>query len=139
MAGLKVVRLSARSRESVSTSVDFLSLHQVVDQLALQTKSELYKLALLKDVQGELSQKDELKYLKLRKQAERVILQNADVICTTCVGAGDTRLANFRFRQGQDARGLSTVSHPCLLYVLFSCPLISILHVSRLVMLCSSA
>lgn len=25
--------------------------------------------------------------------------QAADVICTTCVGAGDPRLKNFRFRQ----------------------------------------
>lgn len=29
---------------------------------------------------------------------EREILQSADVICCTCVGAGDPRLMNFRFR-----------------------------------------
>lgn len=99
LTGLKVVRLSAKSREAVSTSVDWLTLHHLVDQLALQTKSDLYKLQLLKDVQGELSAKDEEKYRKLRKQVEKVILQNADVICTTCVGCGDPRLENFRFRQ----------------------------------------
>jgi len=99
MTGLKVVRLAAKSREAVATSVDFLSLHHLVDQLALQTKSELYKLQLLKDVQGELSAKDEQRYRKLRKAMEKVILQNADVICTTCVGCGDPRLENFRFRQ----------------------------------------
>ena len=27
------------------------------------------------------------------------MLQNADVVCTTCVGAGDPRLTNFRFRK----------------------------------------
>lgn len=30
--------------------------------------------------------------------AEKELLQNADVICTTCVGAGDPRLSKFRFR-----------------------------------------
>lgn len=99
LTGLKVVRLAAKSREAVSTSVDFLTLHQLVDQLALQTKNELYRLQLLKDVAGELSAKDEARYRKLRKAVEKVILQNADVITTTCVGSGDPRLENFRFRQ----------------------------------------
>lgn len=98
--GLKVVRLSAKSRESARelvTDVDFLTLHNLVDQLALQTKSDLYKLQLLKSVQGELRVKDERRYMILRKAAEKQILSNADVICTTCVGAGDPRLSSFRF------------------------------------------
>ena len=98
--GLKVVRVAAKSREVVSTSVDFLTLHNLVDQLALQTKSEMYKLQLLKEVnQGELSAKDEKRYKQLRKAAERTILVNADVICTTLSGAGDGRLSSFRFHQ----------------------------------------
>lgn len=52
-------------------------------------------------MQGELSLKDEVRYRKLRKQMEKVILQNADVVTTTCVGCGDPRLENFRFRQGR--------------------------------------
>jgi len=35
----------------------------------------------------------------LKIQAEREILQAAEVICTTCVGAGDPRLSDLRFRQ----------------------------------------
>ena len=97
--GLKVVRVAAKSREVVASSVDFLSLHSLVDQLALQTKSELYKLQLLKEVQGELSAKDEKRYKQLRKKAEHAILVNADVICTTLSGAGDGRLSTFRFHQ----------------------------------------
>ena len=88
-------------QEAVPSSIEFLTLHHLVDQLALHTKNELYKLTLLKDVQGELSLKDEVRYRKLRKQMEKVILQNADVVTTTCVGCGDPRLENFRFRQGQ--------------------------------------
>lgn len=30
---------------------------------------------------------------------EREVLQAADVVCATCVGAGDPRLAHFRFRK----------------------------------------
>lgn len=48
---------------------------------------------------GELSSSDEKKYKALKRATEREIAQSADVICCTCVGAGDPRLANFRFRQ----------------------------------------
>ncbi|KAJ6934891.1 hypothetical protein NC651_009782 [Populus alba x Populus x berolinensis] len=39
------------------------------------------------------------KYKALKRATEREISQSADVICCTCGGAGDPRLANFRFRQ----------------------------------------
>lgn len=48
---------------------------------------------------GELSSADEKKYKALKRATEREIAQSADVICCTCVGAGDPRLSNFRFRQ----------------------------------------
>lgn len=96
--GLKVVRLCAKSREAVSSPVEFLTLHYQVRHLDTIDKSELHKLQLLKDEQGELSSQDEKRYKSLKRAAEREILQNADVICTTCVGAGDPRLGNFRFR-----------------------------------------
>lgn len=50
-------------------------------------------------ISGELSSSDEKKFKALKRATEREILQSADVICCTCVGAGDPRLANFRFRQ----------------------------------------
>ena len=58
---------------------------------------ELRKLQQLKDDQGELSATDEKRYRTLKRQCERELLQSADVICSTCVGAGDPRLAKFRF------------------------------------------
>jgi regulator of nonsense transcripts 1 len=97
--GLRVVRLSAKSREALSSSVDHLTLHTMVKSLDSPDKQELRKLQLLKESQGELIPADEKKYRRLRSQTEREILQAADVICTTCVGAGDPRLSNFRFRQ----------------------------------------
>jgi regulator of nonsense transcripts 1 len=64
LAGLKVVRVAARSRETVSSSVDFLTLHSQVHQLALAAghKAELRKLQLLKDELGELKPTDERRY-----------------------------------------------------------------------------
>ncbi|MBA0768245.1 hypothetical protein Gotri_017062 [Gossypium trilobum] len=97
--GLKVVRLCAKSREAVSSPVEHLTLHYQVRHLDTSEKSELHKLQLLKDEQGELSSSDEKKYKALKRATEREISQSADVICCTCVGAGDPRLANFRFRQ----------------------------------------
>eukprot|EP00002_Diphylleia_rotans_P028706 TRINITY_DN5798_c0_g1_i1.p1 TRINITY_DN5798_c0_g1~~TRINITY_DN5798_c0_g1_i1.p1 ORF type:complete len:1045 (-),score=214.30 TRINITY_DN5798_c0_g1_i1:796-3930(-) len=96
--GLKVVRICAKSRESVSSPVEFLTLHYQVKNLEDPEKSELNKLQMLKDEQGELSSADERKYKELKRSAEREILMNADVICSTCVGAGDPRLSNMRFR-----------------------------------------
>jgi regulator of nonsense transcripts 1 len=95
--GLKVVRLCAKSREAVSSPVEFLTLHYQVRHL--ESSSEYHKLQLLKDEQGELSSQDEKRYKSLKRSLEREILQNADVICCTCVGAGDPRVSHSRFRQ----------------------------------------
>mmetsp|Transcript_50845 Transcript_50845/g.135731 ORF Transcript_50845/g.135731 Transcript_50845/m.135731 type:complete len:1079 (-) Transcript_50845:507-3743(-) len=97
--GLKVVRLSAKSREAVASTVDFLTLHHQVRHLDTPDHQELQKLLALKDELGELSHMDEKKFKQSQNATERELLQAADVICTTCVGAGDPRLSNFRFKQ----------------------------------------
>lgn len=56
----------------------------------------------IQKITGELSSSDEKKYKALKRATEREISQSADVICCTCVGAGDPRLSNFRFRQVED-------------------------------------
>ena len=48
---------------------------------------------------GELSRVDKNKYKALKRVTEREITQSVDVICCTCVGAGDPTLSNFRFHQ----------------------------------------
>lgn len=93
---LKVVRLTAKSREALESSVAFLTLHR---QVANNTTSvELQKLIQLKNEQGELSSNDERKYKTLIRQCEKEILNAADVICATCVGCGDPRLSKLKFR-----------------------------------------
>ncbi|KAL7443031.1 hypothetical protein ACHAXM_008765, partial [Skeletonema potamos] len=94
--GLRVVRLASKTREATSSSVDHLCLHIMTP---LAAGDEYKKLQRLKDEVGELTERDQRKYMALRSRTEREILQAADVICCTCVGAGDPRLKNFRFRQ----------------------------------------
>ncbi|KJP87800.1 hypothetical protein AK88_02556 [Plasmodium fragile] len=97
--GLKVVRLCAKSREYVPSIADYLYLHNQMKLLKSDVGEELNKLLELKEEVGELSQKDERRLKKLIFFAEYKILLEADVICTTCVGAMDKRLKRFRFSQ----------------------------------------
>ncbi|BGO97603.1 ATP dependent helicase [Rhodotorula toruloides ATCC 204091] len=94
--GLKVVRVTAKSREALESSVSFLTLHAQVANS--DTHPELSKLIQLKQEQGELSSSDERKFKALTRMVEKEILTNADVICATCVGCGDPRLKNLKFR-----------------------------------------
>ncbi|XP_064459789.1 regulator of nonsense transcripts 1-like [Ornithodoros turicata] len=92
---LKVVRLCAKSREAINSPVSFLALHNQIRNM--EGHSELHKLQQLKDETGELSSSDEKRYRMLKKTCEKELLEAADVICCTCVGAGDPRLARFKF------------------------------------------
>eukprot|EP01060_Flectonema_neradi_P034843 TRINITY_DN6245_c0_g3_i1.p1 TRINITY_DN6245_c0_g3~~TRINITY_DN6245_c0_g3_i1.p1 ORF type:complete len:1030 (+),score=189.36 TRINITY_DN6245_c0_g3_i1:47-3136(+) len=99
--GLRVVRLCAKSRETVSSCVDHLTLHVQVQTLASSApvQTDLHKLQKLKNEIGELNAADDRRYLQCRRSVEMEILQTADVICTTTVNAGDNRLSKFRFKQ----------------------------------------
>jgi regulator of nonsense transcripts 1 len=71
--GLKVVRVTAKSREALDSPVSFLTLHEQVQNN--DTNIELQKLILLKQEQGELSASDERKYRSLTRACEKEILQ----------------------------------------------------------------
>jgi regulator of nonsense transcripts 1 len=93
--GLKVVRVSAKSREALESSVEFLTLHE---QIRNYDADPLFvKLSNIKK-DNELSQSDEKKYNTLKRKIERELLENADVVCCTCAGAGDPRLSKFIFQ-----------------------------------------
>ncbi|XP_065221727.1 regulator of nonsense transcripts 1-like isoform X2 [Planococcus citri] len=92
---LKVVRVMPKSREGIDSSVAFLALHNQLKNL--DRYSELKKLQQLRQETGELSAEDDKRYRVLKKSAERELLEAADVICCTCVGAGDPRLARMKF------------------------------------------
>jgi regulator of nonsense transcripts 1 len=98
--GLRVVRVAAKSREALGNSpVEFLTLHEQTKVFAQASNSELAKLYALREAAGELSGKDEARFRALKRTAERQLLVAADVVCCTCVGAGDPRLKASRFKQ----------------------------------------
>lgn len=119
LTGLKVVRLTAKSREDVETSVDFLSLHSQVH--LNDTNIELTRLLRLKAEVGELSGQDEKIIRRLTKAAEREILNNADVICCTCVGAGDPRLAKMKFRNVLIDESTQSAEPECMIPLVLGC------------------
>ena len=121
--GLKVVRLAAKSRENVDSNVEDLCLHNMVRSLGSDRgyRSELRKLFKLKDTVGELSASDERKFRTLSRRLERELLQNADVICSTCVGAGDPRLRSFRFRTVLIDEATQATEPECLIPVINGC------------------
>lgn len=122
MTGLKVVRVVAKSRESLPAgSVEHLSLHYQVRHLDDREESELNKLMRLRDELGELNERDDRRLKTLRRQTEKELLSAADVICTTCVAAGDPRMASIRFRcvlvdeatQATEPEALIPIVHGC--------------------------
>lgn len=117
--GLKVVRLTAKSREDVESSVSFLALHEQVRMN--DSNGELVKLAQLKSELGELSSQDEKKFKQLTKAAERDILHNADVVCCTCVGAGDPRLSKIKFRNVLIDESTQSAEPECMIPLVLGC------------------
>ena len=83
----------------MNTETEHLTLHNQVKQFAMLKKPELNRLTALREKQGDLVEKHDRRFRSLRRAAEREMLSSADVICCTCVGAGDPRLANYKFRQ----------------------------------------
>ena len=119
LTGLKTVRLTAKSREDVESRVSFLSLQEQVRMN--DSNVELAKLSQLKTELGELSSQDEKKFKQLTRAAEREILGNADVICCTCVGAGDPRLARLRFRTVLMDESTQAAEPECMIPLVMGC------------------
>jgi regulator of nonsense transcripts 1 len=91
ITGLKVVRLTANSGEMLGSTIAFLTLHQQVANST--TDIELQNSIMLKNNQD----KQTGNCTTFIGQCEQEILSAADVICCTCVGAGDPRLSKLKF------------------------------------------
>lgn len=121
LTGLRVVRLQAKSREEVAGAVEALTLQYQVKHLDIPEAAELRKLQQLRDELGELSTSDERKHQTLLRALEREVLHAADVVCATCVGAGDPRLAKFRFRRVLIDEATQAVEPEALIPLVMGC------------------
>lgn len=119
LTGLKVVRLTAKSREALDGPISFLTLHEQVANN--DTNIELQKLIQLKNEQGELSSSDERKYKALTRACEKEILSTADVICCTCVGCGDPRLSKIKFRTVLVDEATQAAEPECMIPLVMGC------------------
>jgi regulator of nonsense transcripts 1 len=104
-AGLNIVRLTSKAREEVASNVDFLCLHNMVPE----ANPEVKKLLLLRQEAGDLTPRDLNRLFRLRRRTELELLNLADVICCTCVGAGDPRLLDRSMKKGQKRRRFQQV------------------------------
>jgi len=69
-AGLKVVRICSKSREAVSSNVEFLTLHNQVRSLDIPEYQNLQTFFQLLEDAGELNPKDEKEFMSLKENAE---------------------------------------------------------------------
>uniref|UniRef100_A0A7S0YDA7 Upf1 domain-containing protein n=1 Tax=Polytomella parva TaxID=51329 RepID=A0A7S0YDA7_9CHLO len=95
--GLKVVRVCARSREHIESPVDNLTLHYQITRLPLASADRYRQLTQARAETGGLSEDQEAERCRLQLQLERMVLHEAEVVCTTCIGASDPRLGSLSF------------------------------------------
>jgi regulator of nonsense transcripts 1 len=116
---LKIVRMYSLSREFLaSPEVLPISLHELKSQ-ETQKEKKLADLVRRK-AKGERLESMEFEYYRKQLEAlEYGILSKADVICCTCIGAGDNRLKELKFEnvvvdectQGSEPEALIALSN----------------------------
>lgn len=73
------------------------------------------RLRQLRAERGMLSQSDERQLKMLQRNLEMEVLAAADVVCCTCVGAGDPRLAMYRFQHVLIDEATQAMEPECLI------------------------
>ena len=91
------MRLCARSRETIDSRVEHLTLHELVRITKNPLREKLRQFYDLIESYGSLTTEQETKFIALKQRIEKAILSKADVICTTCTTSFDKRLKDFQF------------------------------------------
>lgn len=121
LTGAKVVRVCSKSREIVSANAEPLTLHHQVRSLDIPQSRKLKDYLRLIEETGELSKEDEDSYKAHLRSCENIILDNADVICCTCVTSFDPRLKPYRFPFVLIDEATQAIESECLLPLLKGC------------------
>ena len=98
--GMNVSRVYARTREiieEIPAKLKSASLHEQVRNWIGSGYKRLRQLQALKDDDEWLSDKEEREYIKLQRKAEKDILTRVDIICCTCITAGDLRVSADKY------------------------------------------
>ena len=119
--GLRVVRLCAKSRETIASSVEKLTLHYQVQNLPTAENAEVQTLLKKRSHGQGLSSGEEKKMKHLVRQLEQELLRSADVICCTCVGAGDPRLRKLKFKSVLIDESTQATEPECLIPLVMGC------------------
>jgi len=109
LTGVKVVRLSAKSREHIGSSIEHLTLHAMVQRIengggdaasnAAAAEPGGAKRKVRKRPGGGGGGGGGGDGGKRKRKLEKELLAAADVVCCTCSGAGDPRLQGMKFRR----------------------------------------
>lgn len=118
--GINVVRLVSRSRETVSSMVEDICLHNIAVYVG-GDKGELYELNSEYQKTGQLPPDKMNRYQKLMATAERVILRHAEVVCCTCAAARDPRLMDLTFKNVLIDESTQACEPECLIPIVNGC------------------
>ena len=78
--------------------MEHLSLHNQLKKLNSKDYKRLFELLKKKEEDGiELTKSEHETYKKLKNRAEAEILNDSEVVVTTCIASFDKRLNNYRF------------------------------------------
>mmetsp|Transcript_17356 Transcript_17356/g.31283 ORF Transcript_17356/g.31283 Transcript_17356/m.31283 type:complete len:854 (+) Transcript_17356:3455-6016(+) len=116
--GIDVVRLCARSRESVSSSVEHLTLHQQLKEISGAKFKRLHELLQKREQSGDLDKSEEDMLAKLILEGEAHIINKASVVCCTCAGAFDRRLRSVTFKRVLIDEATQATEPECLLPIM---------------------
>jgi len=99
--GIQISRVYSKSREIISVpnqTLEPVSLHRLVRRLdETEEQKRLQKLLRLKDHHVWLKNSEQKEYQDLLRAAEQLVLEKVQIICCTCITAGDFRLSDYVF------------------------------------------
>jgi superfamily I DNA and/or RNA helicase len=93
--GIKVARLCASSRECIDTNIKQYCVHELIK--TQKGYDMMHRLLTKKEKNGDLSDAENSMLKAEKRKAYIEVIKEADVLCTTCIGAFDPILDNISY------------------------------------------